>query len=321
MLRAIRLAFRMQRFELRFLLGAVLLVVVAALAIAWQTRVVRDEQLACYREAPTAVEGSLGSPCSAQDSSLQVLEQAATFVKVGILGTPILLGLFLGTPLVAREVESRTAPLAWTLSRSRRRWLLQRTTPALGAVVVACLAGGIAGDVLVHAAPRVEGYDPGFSDWWARGPQVAVRGVAVGAIGLAVGAFIGRQLPALLLAGIGTLALFVAATLMVDGWMEAAAEPVVVEPKQIVSGKIYGGGFRDNATGEVISYEQAYESFGESFGEEIDEFGNPLGYSPVFFMVPSRRYGEFVLYEAAIFGLVALAGIGATAQIVANRRP
>jgi hypothetical protein len=319
--RAIRLAYRMQRFELRLVLGAALLVVVAALAIAWQTRVLRDEQLACYRDAPTAVEGSLDSPCSAQDSSLVVLEQAAAFVKAGVVATPILLGLFLGIPLVAREMESRTVQLAWTLSRSRRRWLLQRATPVLGAMVVACIAAGVAGDVLVHSAPWVEGSDPGFSDWWARGPQVAVRGVAVGAIGLVVGSFIGRQLPALLLAGIGTLALFVAATLMVDGWMEAAAEPVVVGPDQIVSGKIYGSALRDDATGEVISYEQAYETFGESFGEAIDEFGNPVGYSQVYFMVPSRRYGEFVLYEAAIFGLVALAGIGVSTQIVANRRP
>jgi hypothetical protein len=198
---------------------------------------------------------------------------------------------------------------------------MQRAVPVLGAVVVACLAGGVAGDVLVHAAPWVEGSDPGYSDWWARGPQVAVRGVAVGAIGLLVGAFIGRQLPALLLAGLCTLALFISASLILDGWMEAAAEPIVVGRDQIVSGKIYGSALLDNATGEVISYEQAYESFGESFGGEIDEFGNPVGYSQVYFMVPSGRFGEFVLYEAAIFGVVALAGIGASTQIVASRRP
>jgi hypothetical protein len=317
MLRAIRLAYRMQRFELRLLLGAALLVAVAALAIAWQTRALRSEQLNCYRDAPAALEGSTGSPCSALDVSLSGLEQAAAFVKVGILGTPILLGLFLGVPLVAREVESRTAPLAWSLSRSRRRWLMQRAIPVLVAVVVACLAAGVAGDVLVHAAPWVEGSDPGFEDWWARGPQVAVRGVAVGAIGLAVGAFVGRQLPALLLAGLCTLALFGAATLIVDGWTKAAAEPIVVGPDQIVNGKIYDSGVRDNATGEVVSYETLYQRL----GDELDELGIPPGYSQVYFMVPSRRYGEFVLYEAAIFGLVALAGIGASAQIVANRRP
>jgi hypothetical protein len=317
MLRALHLAYRLQRLELCLLLGAVLLVAVAALAIAWQTRVVRDEQLACYREAPAAVVGSLDSPCSAQDSSLATLDQVAGFVKVGVLGTPILLGLFLGVPLVAREVESRTAPLAWSLSRSRRRWLLQRATPVLVVVIAACLAAGIAGDILVHAAPWVEGTDPGFSDWWARGPQVAVRGVAVGAIGLVVGALIGRQLPALLLAGLGTLVLFVAATLIVEGWMEAAAEPVAVGPDQVVSGKIYGSGFRDDATGELLTDEEAYEAF----GDELDLYGVPPGYSNVYFMVPSRRYGEFVLYESAIFGLVALAGIGASTAIVARRRP
>ena len=122
MRRAIRLAFAMQRLELRLLLAAVLLVSVAALAIAWQTRVVRGEQLVCYRNAPAVVEGSEGSPCPAQDGPLQTLDQAAAFAKVGVLAAPILMGLFLGVPLVARELESRTAPLAWSLSRSRRRW-------------------------------------------------------------------------------------------------------------------------------------------------------------------------------------------------------
>lgn len=317
MLRAIRLAYRLQRFELRLLLGAALLVAVAALAIAWQTRVVRDEQLACYRAAPAATEGSFDSPCSAQDSTLNALDQAAGFAKAGVIGTSVLLGLFLGVPLVAREVESRTSPLAWSLSRSRRQWLLQRASPVFGVVVLACLACGAAGDVLVHAAPWVEGSDPGFSDWWARGPQVAVRGVAVGAIGLVVGALIGRQLPALLLAGLGTLALFVAATLMVEGWMEAAAEPVVVGPDQVVSGKIYGSAFRDDATGELLDDEEVYQEF----GDEMDMYGVPRGFSQVYFMVPSRRYGEFVLYESAIFGLVAVVSIGASSLIVANRRP
>jgi len=317
MLRAIRLAWAMQRFELRLLLGAALLVAVAALAIAWQTRVLREEQLVCYRAAPAAIEGSFDSPCSAQDSSLNTLDQAAAFTKAGVIGTSILLGLFLGVPIVGREVESRTSSLAWSLSRSRRQWLVRRASPVFGVVVLACLACGAAGDLLVHAAPWVEGSDPGFSDWWARGPQVAVRGVAVGAIGLAMGALVGRQLPALLLAGLATLALFVAATLIVEGWMEAAAEPVVVGPDQVVSGKIYGSAFRDDATGELLDDEQVYQEI----GDEMDMYGVPGGFSQVYFMVPSRRYGEFVLYESAIFGLVAVAAFGASSLIVANRRP
>jgi hypothetical protein len=58
MRRAFRLAFAMQRFELRLLLGAALLLAVIALGLAWQLRVARAEDLACHRAAPPPVEGS-----------------------------------------------------------------------------------------------------------------------------------------------------------------------------------------------------------------------------------------------------------------------
>src|SRR5574340_701891 len=52
---------------------------------------------------------------------------------------PLIAGLLLGVPLVGREIEWGTAPLAWTLGRSRRRWLLARAVPlgiALGLILV-----------------------------------------------------------------------------------------------------------------------------------------------------------------------------------------
>jgi hypothetical protein len=306
----------MHRTELRLLLAAVLLVSGAALGIAWQTRAVRAEQLTCYQSASPAVEGSEGTACPAEEESLQMLDQAAALTKIAVLATPILLGLFLGVPLVAREVESRTAAMAWSLSRSRLRWLLLRSAPILSVVVVACVAAGVAGDVLVHAAPWVEGSDPGFSDWFARGPQLAVRGVAVGSIGLVVGAVVGRQLPALLLAAMATLALFVTVTLASDILMAGAAEPIAVVEGEIVSGKIYGSGYLENATKTVLTDEQAYAKLGNAL-----DYGIPDGYSLVYYTVPSRRYGEFVLYDAAMFGTVAAAGMALASWIVVRRRP
>ncbi|HEX3219602.1 MAG TPA: hypothetical protein VHU77_06205 [Candidatus Limnocylindria bacterium] len=316
MRRAIRLAFAMQRLELRLLLGAVLLMAVAALGIAWQMRVVRDEQLACIRTTPQPMEGSAVSPCTAQDDALNSLDRISAFIKVGIMGTPIVLGLFLGVPLVAREVESRTAPLAWTLSRSRRRWLWQRGLPVLGALTLACIAAGVAGDVLAHAPPWAEGTGPGFEDWFVRGPQVAVRGAAVAAIGLLTGAVVGRQLPAVLMGFVATIALFASATMVLDAWMADAVEPVAVQEGQIVGGKIYGSGIREDATGEILSDEAAYQKLGNAL-----DFGIPTGYTQVYYLVPSRRYGDFVLYEGALFGIVALAGMGATTWIVTRRSP
>jgi hypothetical protein len=318
MRRALRLALAFQRFELRLLLAVALVVIGAALGIAWQTRVVRAEQLACYRTAPSAVEGSPGSPCTAQDSSLQALEQAAAFTKVGVIGTPIALALFLGVPIVAREIEGRTASIAWSLSRSRRRWLAQRAAPTLAVVALASLALGVAGDVLTHAAPWVEGSDPGFEDWWSRGPQVAVRATALFGIGVVAGALVGRQLAAILISAAAALALFMAVYFVVDQWMEAAAEPIPVGPTTIVSGKIYSSGWRNNATGELLGDEEASLLFDE---QNLDEYGMPRGFTMIFYMVPSDRYGEFVLRESALFGSVAALSVAGAAWVVGRRRP
>jgi hypothetical protein len=318
--RAVRLALAMQRLELLLLLGTAVLVVVAALGIAWQTRVVREEQLACYRETPSAQEGDALSPCHAYDLKLDPLQVAAGFAKVGVIGVPILLAVFTGVPIVARELEGRTAHLTWSLSRSRRRWLVLRAAPPLAVVAVASVAVGIAGDVLTHSAPWVEGSSPGFEDWWSRGPQVAVRAVAVFGIALGVGALLGRQLPAVLVTAGATLALFMAAFFVLDGWMQAAAEPVPIAPTTIVSGKIYGSGWRDDATGELLDDVEA-DLAGIWDEDDLDEDGMPRGYTMYFLMVPSDRYAEFVLREAALFASAAGLTIVGSAWIVGRRRP
>jgi hypothetical protein len=320
MRRPVRLAFAMQRLELLLLLGAAAVVLVAALGIAWQTRVVRDEQLACYRDAPSAEQGDAFSPCHEYDLRLDPLQVGAGFAKVGAIGVPLLMGVFLGVPIVARELEGRTAHLTWSLSGSRRRWLVQRAGLPLAVVAVASVAVGVAGDVLTHAAPWVEGSDPGFEDWWSRGPQVAVRATAVFGISLAIGAVLGRQLPAVLVTGGATLAVFMATFFVLDGWMEAAAEPVPIAPTTIVSGKIYGGGLQNAATGELVSDEEA-SMLGLWEEDQLDENGVPRGYTMYFLMVPSERYGEFVLRESALFGGVAVVAGAAATWIVARRRP
>lgn len=50
---------------------------------------------------------------------------------------PLLGGLFLGAPLLAREAESGTLQLAWTQSVSRARWLAVKLTTFLAAIGVA----------------------------------------------------------------------------------------------------------------------------------------------------------------------------------------
>jgi hypothetical protein len=56
---------------------------------------------------------------------------------------PVLIGLFWGAPLVAREVEHGTHRLVWTQGISRRRWALVKFGFAGAATMVAAIAYGL----------------------------------------------------------------------------------------------------------------------------------------------------------------------------------
>jgi len=74
------------------------------------------------------IEGSLGLSFGA---FLRV-------VYVTAIGVPLVLGLFLGSPMFSREYEEGTNKLVWTQSVSRRRWL---TVKLLWVIVFAALYG------------------------------------------------------------------------------------------------------------------------------------------------------------------------------------
>jgi hypothetical protein len=316
MRRAFRLAFAMQRFELRALLGGALLLAIVGLGLAWQIRAARAEELECYRTAPPPVEGSQTDVCPEFRPRRELLESAAGIVQGGAMVSPFVIGLFLGVPIVAREVESKTAGIAWSLSRSRRRWLVQRAAPVLAVVAAGTLAVGIASDVLTHAMPWAEGAEVGFSNHGARGPLVAVRGVAVFGLGLALGALVPRQLPALLLAAGFTAALLTGVVLLMDEWLRSEAEPLGVEAlQQGAAPMMFGAAFRDDATGELVSVEDYYR---DNPDIQTDE---PPGMSWVYYTVPGSRYGDFVLRESAIWGAATILTLGTTALVVSRRRP
>jgi hypothetical protein len=102
--------------------------------------------------------------------------------------------------------------------------------------------------------------------------------------------------------------------------MEAAAEPVPIAPTTIVSGKIYGSGWRNDATGELLDDVEA-DLAGIWEEDDLDEEGMPRGYTMYFLMVPSDRYGDFVLREAGVFGAAAIAAFGAGLLVTQRRRP
>lgn len=126
---------------------------------------------------------------------------------------PLLIGVFLGVPLLAREYEQRTLVLAWSQDVSPMRWMWSKLL-MLGVFVAALTAGlsAVAGH-LAQVLHEVAG-DSMFQSqlFLVSGMLPLAIGVSWFAVGAALGAAVRRILPAALV----VIAGFVGAMLAVD---------------------------------------------------------------------------------------------------------
>ncbi len=315
--RAWRLAFKMQRLELLIFVAAAVLITVVSLLIARGASEARASFDACFQAAGTDA-GCATSP------SLNDFSMWGGFARISAFLAPFALGLFLGVPVVAREIEGRTAGIAWTLSRSRTRWLVQRVLPLGGAVIVLAAAVGIGSEFVTRTNPYADfAANPGFADYTARGWILPVRAIAVLLLAIAVGAIVPRQLAALLLAGACTLALFVGLSIGMDTWMRAEARPIPFEESRFgpFSGgpQIFDVAYQEDATGKVISMNDFYNQYGDV--ALPDGESDPPGFTQVAIGIPGSQYATWVLRESAILGGLAVVAGGLATLVVARRRP
>lgn len=119
---------------------------------------------------------------------------------------PLLLAMFVGAPLVARELERGTHRLAWMQSVSRQRWLLVKSAVPLAITAVCLLVLGLL--VTWCCGPLVDAGITSRLDTFvfvSSGVVLAAYGIAAIAIGVACGTIIGKLLPAMAVALVGFL--------------------------------------------------------------------------------------------------------------------
>jgi len=189
MLTQLRLAWRMQRWELGLLIGSGLALTAVALAL------------------PSLGEAGIG------DQRMLVL-----FLTVA---GPVLIGSVLGIGIVARDVEFGTARIFWSLSANRFRWIWLRLWPI-------ALVGGVIGVLLGAASARLMDLTSpsDIFTFQMRGPVVALHFIIAAAIAMLVGSVIRRVLPSLLIALTMTAGIFVAEGVLLQSWLHDQAELV-----------------------------------------------------------------------------------------------
>jgi hypothetical protein len=298
------------------------LVGVVALYLAWQLGQVGIPKECLYSNLPFGQEldPTLDATCQVVRQQFYELVNTAGQVLAVTVLVPWIAGLLIGVPLVAREVESGTASLAWTLSRSRRSWYLRRVIPLTAIVGLALLLPAVATVVMEGARqPDVDVW-ASFDDGSLRGPVVLFRGLLALSVGVLAGAVVGRQLPAVIIGGLLAIAFSVAVPVGMQAFSDTLAEWRVAD--QATSGDlILGSGYRDRSSGAVVDYDAAYGGAPILPDGNYDESWVQSRFDQAVLVVPGWRYPQVVTVESTALGGLAVLALGLGGFVVSRRRP
>jgi hypothetical protein len=314
---SIRLFWRTARLEI--LIGVAVSITYSVVALTLAARLQQLVVAACGAPPPCPSMAYLTPAWISLDGTL------ADPLMFAASGLPLVFGLLFGPALVAGELERGRMPLVWSLTSSRLRWLLWRAAPVALLVAILAVAPALAASRLesVHAAAL----DPArsFHDFGSQGPLLVIRSLAVFALGVAAGAYLGRVVPALLVtAGLSLALLGGAAAVRVD-WL-----PRQVVPRDVVNEDTpeeplpIGEGFR-LPDGRLLTFDES-ASLRPASAQLIDSpsytsWLATSGWQRVFIGIRGFEVSAVEFREGAVTVLVALGALILALVVVARRRP
>lgn len=333
-----RLSYRQQRWEL---ILVALAVVAAAAAMLWLASALDGLRLAspdCAEFLRNQGDPGFGPPLACQaalDMWWSMIGQS-TMLQSFALVAPFGIGVVLGAPVVAREIDGGTAQLAWSLSRSRIDWLIRRIVFVALFVVALLALVASASEVLAAATQPDRDLSEDFLYFGQRGVPVVARGVGALLVGVLVGAVIGRVLPAVLVAGIVMGLAFGGLSLGQEAWnrTEATVQSFYDETGQPLP---FDYGARDvdygilRADGRFVTYNEAFErdelvefyndEFGRVYASQADLAAGRAYGVDARLVIAAERYPELALRDSIIWLGAGLAALALAAVVVSRRRP
>ena len=310
------MTWRQHRFQLLVagtVLGA-LLVAAAATGLPMHAAYGRDPLASCL---PPAARSGCDLVLGRFESQYGGLADSARFLVV----LPVLAGLFVGVPLLTRELEHGTFRFAWAQGITRTRWLLVKFA-LLGLAAVA------AGVVLSLAVA-----------WWRRpfdelGGRMSPAGfeiqglvvpaymLAALAVGVLSAALLRRTLPAMLLAlGFFVVSRLAVGTLLRPRFQDPLRETAAgLAPVQRGRDWILHDSLVD-AVGRVIttSRQDVAIRHAQQGGIDPNDYLVSLGWRRAVTYQPGDRFWTFQALEAGLFAALALACLAAAVWLLRRR--
>jgi len=309
----VRMAFRLHRFEILGFGVLIGLLSIAAVVVAGNLDAT-GYGVSCRLDG-----GPNPTECAAMGSAYYDIQASQVAPVQSILMIlPFLLGALVGAPLVARELERGTTRLAWSLAPSRFRWFIVRVAPAVVIVFGLSFLAGAALDRLMAAMEPGTDMAASFAGYGSRGVVLAARATFVFAIGVAVGAVMGRMLPALIVTA-------VVAYVGLAGGMYVHGKILASEAVQVddatgsgVPGAMWIDQRIRTPEGSVVNWDELNALV--PFPDDGSDWP-PAGYTYVALVVPGERYRFVEAREVAALAGGSLLALGTGALAVRRRRP
>ncbi|MGZ4461515.1 MAG: ABC transporter permease subunit [Gaiellaceae bacterium] len=234
---------------------------------------------------------------------------------------PALVGLFVGAPLLTRELEHGTHRLIWTQTITRQRWLLSKT--ALLSLLIAVVALALSGIVTWwrHPFDVLQGrMSPGGFD--VEGIVLTSTAVFSLTLGVLAGALLKRSIPAMSV----TLGAFLAVRLSIGQFLRPHfASPLHESVSGLVPSARAGDWVLSNslvdAVGRQITSGREEQAIvhAQKAGIDATTYLSSLDWRRSVTYQPSGRFWHFQLIEAGIFLALAALCVMSALWIVRRR--
>jgi hypothetical protein len=236
---------------------------------------------------------------------------------------PIVVGLLGAVTLVARELEARTAQVAWSLSPSRVRWLFRQAVPVLVVLGAATAFAGLSAG-WVQRDREMFGLSA-FEDIGVHGPLLVGRMLGTFGLGLLVGAVVGRSLPALVVGIVLSAGLLSAVGLTRDAWVAAQERALIGDSHtSLITGWVWratDGSLLDDATAKALVPPEVSALDHPVQPTYSIEWLEAAGYELLPVGVTQEVALGWVPMETFFYLGLGVAAFGATVLVVARRRP